>query len=168
MDKPYIVGLYTAPQAGAPIQPCDWIDVQPESGVAGDRYALKLGYWSDPRWPDQEVTLVESEVAEALAIDPALLRRNIATIGVRLDDLIGVTFEIGVATLTGVRRCDPCLHLEELTRPGLMRKLGTRGGLRARVLVGGRIALGDSIRARAADQPAANTAAPNTTARFIR
>ena len=42
--------------------------------------------------------------------------------------------------------CEPCHYIETLLgRPGLLRALVGRGGLRARVLEGGRIAVGDAI-----------------------
>jgi MOSC domain-containing protein YiiM len=40
---------------------------------------------------------------------------------------------------------EPCVHLEQLTAPGVLRGLVHRGGLRADVLRGGRIAPGDPI-----------------------
>src|SRR5262249_52965476 len=103
-----VVGLFTAAEAGAPGVGRGSLRGRPGARRGGGRYALGLGHWSDPRWPDQELTLVEAEVAEALAIEAALLRRNVVTRGVRLDDLIGVRFRIGDAVLEGVRPCDPC------------------------------------------------------------
>jgi hypothetical protein len=140
-----VIGLYTAVRAGAPMQPRAWVEVVPGVGINGDRYATRCGHWSDPRWPDQEVTLVEGEVAEDLAIDAGQLRRNIVTRGVRLTDLIGRTFQLGGARLVGVRDCAPCRYLDSLTRPGLGQSLRTRGGLRARILQGGRIHVADRM-----------------------
>jgi len=114
-----VVGLCTAARAGAPLQPRAWVEVVPGVGISGDRYATRLGHWSDPRWPHQEMTLVEGEVAEELAVDAGQLRRSIVTRGVRLNDLIGLTFQLGGAQFVGVRRCDPCRYLDSLTRPGL-------------------------------------------------
>jgi MOSC domain-containing protein YiiM len=111
----------------------------------GDRYAHGRGHWSDPQWPDQELTLVEAEVAAALTIEAGLLRRNVVTRGVRLDEFLGVRFRIGDAVLAGVRRCDPCRYLDTLTRPGLAQALVGRGGLRARIVTGGRLRVGDAI-----------------------
>jgi MOSC domain-containing protein YiiM len=119
--------------------------VLPGTGIVGDRYARGLGHWSDSRWPDQELTMLEAEVAEELAIDPDALRRNVVTRDVRLDELIGVRFQIGGAVLEGVRPCDPCSYLETLTRLGITRALVGRGGLRVRVLTAGRIHRGDAI-----------------------
>jgi MOSC domain-containing protein YiiM len=47
----------------------------------------------------------------------------------------------------GRRLAEPCSHLERLTRPGLLRPLVHRGGLRADIVVGGRIELGDAVKA---------------------
>ena len=146
-EQPVIVGLYTAPVAGAPVVSQAALHLLPGIGIAGDRYALRTGHWSDPKWPDQELTLVESEVAADLGIPPGELRRNVVMRGVRLDELIGVRFRLGEALLEGVRPCDPCRYLEELLeRPGLTRALASRGGLRVRVLAEGRIHVGDQLR----------------------
>ncbi|MGD9894955.1 MAG: MOSC domain-containing protein [Dehalococcoidia bacterium] len=140
-----VIGLYTAATAGAPIVSRTWVDVLPGAGIVGDRYARGQGHWSDPKWPDQELTMLEAEVAEELAIDPAALRRNVVTRDVRLDALTGARFQIGGAVLEGVRPCDPCQYLETLTRSGIMRALVGRGGLRVRVITSGRICVGDAI-----------------------
>lgn len=143
-----VIGLYVAARAGAPVESRSSVDVQPGVGVIGDRYAEGRGHWSDPRWPDQELTLVESEVAEAIGIEAGQLRRNVVTCGIRLDGLIGATFQIGDVILSGVRRCDPCRYLESLTRPNVTRALIGRGGLRAYILRGGQIHRGDNISLR--------------------
>ncbi len=140
-----VVGIYTAPRAGAPMERQERVEAVPGLGIVGDRYAEGLGHWSDPRWSDQEITMVEAEVAETLGLRPGDLRRNLVTQGVRLDRLIGVQFRIGEVLLLGVRACDPCRYLEALTRPGLVRALAHRGGLRARIITPGRISVGDIL-----------------------
>ena len=145
MPPAHVIGLYTAVRAGAPIQSHTSVELVPGVGIAGDRYATRLGYWSDPRWPDQELTIVEAEVAEELGIDPGRLRRNIVTRGVRLAHVIGATFQIGNALLVGVRSCDPCRYLDGLTRPGLGHALHGRGGLRVHILRGGTIQVTDQL-----------------------
>jgi MOSC domain-containing protein YiiM len=142
-----VVGLYVAGGAGEPVQARPAVDVVAGVGVVGDRYATGTGHWSDPRWPDQQLTLVESEVAEALGVAPERLRRNIVTRGVALGELIGARVRIGSVELHGVRVCDPCAYLEQLTgRAGLARDLGRAGGgLRAAVVGDGRITVGDAV-----------------------
>ena len=45
------------------------------------------------------------------------------------------------------RLAEPCAHLENLARPGLLRPLVHRGGLRADITKDGVIRLGDDIEA---------------------
>jgi MOSC domain-containing protein YiiM len=142
-----VVALFTAARGGAPLEAQDEVELVTGVGIVGDRYAARTGYWSDPRWPDQQLTLVEAEVAEVLGLSPALLRRNVVTRDVELTQLIGARFRVGGVELRGVRVCDPCAYLERLVgRPGLMRDLGRAGGgLRTEVLTDGRIAVGDEV-----------------------
>lgn len=121
------------------------VELVPGLGVPGDRYATKQGHWSDPQWPDQELTLVEEELAAELGVDAAVLRRNIVTRGVNLEDLIGQEFALGTSMVRGVRVCDPCIYLEGLTRPGLFAELAGRGGIRAAVVSRGTVSVGDSV-----------------------
>ena len=65
--------------------------------------------------------------------------------GVRLNDLVGKRFSVGGVECVGVELCEPCSHLESLTRPGIMRDLVHRGGLNADILVGGTISVGDAV-----------------------
>lgn len=145
-SAPAVVGLYVAEATGEPMQSRDAVDVVAGLGIPGDRYATGRGYWSDPRWPDQELTLVAAELADELGLAPGDLRRNVVTRGIELERLLGQTFRIGSATLRGVRVCDPCRHIERLTRPGLLADLAGRGGIRVAITGAGRIARGDVIR----------------------
>jgi MOSC domain-containing protein YiiM len=79
-----------------------------------------------------------------LAWDQA--RRNIVTRGIALNSLVGHRFKVGVVECIGRRLAEPCAHLEKLARPGLLRPLVHRGGLRADILDGGSITIGDQIR----------------------
>ena len=118
-------------------------------GLEGDRYFHNRGSFS--HWPGRgrHVTLIEAEVLASLptdcAINAAQARRNIVTSGVRLNNLVGQYFQLGVVVLYGVRLCDPCAHLDKLTRPGVMAALVGRGGLRADVIEGGVIRVGDKV-----------------------
>jgi MOSC domain-containing protein YiiM len=64
---------------------------------------------------------------------------------VRLNDLVGRRFRVGEVECLGVELCEPCLHLQEMTRPGIIKELVHRGGLNADILNDGRIAVGDPI-----------------------
>lgn len=58
---------------------------------------------------------------------------------------MGTEFQVGGVTLRGLKLSEPCLRLEQLTRPGLLRGLLHRGGLRAEVTHGGPILVGDPV-----------------------
>jgi len=120
-------------------------------GLAGDRYAEAVGTFSD--WPGKgrALTLIEAEALESLArergvaLAPHESRRNLVLRGVRLEDLLGVRFQIGEVVLIGRRSAPPCKHLEQLTRPGVLKALAGRGGLRADIEVGGELRLGQAV-----------------------
>ncbi len=67
------------------------------------------------------------------------------TRGIRLNDLVGRRFRVGEVECLGQELCEPCNHLQSLTRPGVLRGLVHRGGLRADIVRAGRISVGDSV-----------------------
>jgi len=145
-----VASIYIAPGAAEAMRNVQQVQAVAAKGLEGDRYFLGLGTFWKPK-PDYEVTLIEVEALEALQRDygirlgPGEARRNIVTRGVALNHLVGREFQIGEATLRGLRLCEPCAHLERLTRPDVIRGLTHRGGLRAQILTGGTIKAGDRV-----------------------
>ncbi len=129
----------------------DQVRAVPGKGLEGDRYFKQVGTYSGHPGSGREVTLVEIEALEGLRrdygidLDAGRTRRNIVTRGVALNHLVDHEFRVGEVTLRGVRLCEPCSHLESLTRPGVLRGLVHRGGLRAQILTEGSIHAGDTI-----------------------
>ncbi|HEX7227710.1 MAG TPA: MOSC domain-containing protein [Candidatus Binatia bacterium] len=148
------MSLHIAPAGAAPVISLAEIQAIAGKGLEGDRYYLRTGTYSKTPGTGRAVTLIEIEAIEALRreygidIDAAQARRNIVTRGLALNQLIGRDFAVGEAVLRGTRLCDPCAHLEKLTVKGVMRGLVTRGGLRADVVCGGIIRLGEPIETR--------------------
>jgi len=132
----------------------DSVEALANTGLAEDRYALAAGTFSKPRAarPDQQVTLIESEALAAARDDygidlpPAASRRNLLTAGVPLNHLVGREFFVGAVRLRGLELCEPCKHLEKLTQEGVVKALVHRGGLRAQIVAGGTLHVGDRIR----------------------
>jgi MOSC domain-containing protein YiiM len=156
-----VVSLHVAPEASAKMQTVAEVRAVPGHGLEGDRYFRGTGFYSrGARRGGREVTLIEIESVEALdreERDPAGerpgiklgaedTRRNIATSGVPLNHLVDREFWVGPVLMRGIRLCEPCKHLEELTRAGVMAGLVHRGGLRAQIVVGGVIRAGDVVR----------------------
>jgi len=145
-----VVSLHLAAEASAPMQTVTEVRAIPGRGLEGDRYFTGTGFYSKrPSAGGREVTLIEMESVEALdgiKLSAADSRRNIATAGVPLNHLVGHEFYVGPVRMRGVRLCEPCQHLEELTERGVMNGLVHRGGLRAQVLTEGVIRPGDVVR----------------------
>jgi len=146
-----VVSIHIAPVAKAPTVSISEVRAVPGKGLEGDRYFNLTGSFCDKPGPAYEVTLIESEAVEALKRDykiemnPGDTRRNIVTRGVALNHLVGREFQVGAATLRGIRLCEPCSHLEKLTQHGVISGLIHRGGLRAQVLTEGTIRVGDEV-----------------------
>lgn len=134
-----VEGIHIAPVESELPHAVDSVDVT-DDGVVGDRYATS-----------RNLTLVEAEALEGLLADAGIevsaaeVRRQVLTRGIALNDLVGVRFRVGEVECVGEELCEPCNHLQSLTKPGVLRGLVHRGGLRADIVQGGRIAVGDEI-----------------------
>jgi MOSC domain-containing protein YiiM len=161
MDAPRVIGLFTAATAGEPMHSHESVEVARGLGISGDRYATRRGHWSDPKWRDQQLTLVGIELIEELGLAPDALRRNIVTRGIDLNDLVGLEFGIGDAVMRAQRICAPCGYIGRLNgRPGLFAELDGRGGIRVSVVGGGTIRVGDKIQVVELDDPIAEDSGP--------
>lgn len=148
-----VEAIYITSSAGEPMQPLSQAEAIAGRGLAGDRYLKGTGYYSDRPLADgsREVTLIEAEELEGieketgLRLDPSESRRNVLTRSVRVNDLIGKRFRMGEVVCEGMRICEPCTYLEKLTGKRVMRPLVHRGGLRARIVSGGAVRVGDGI-----------------------
>src|ERR671915_425599 len=102
------------------------------AGIAGDRYADK-----------GDITLIEAEALEAFTAETGIdlshqeSRRQVLTRGIR--------FTVGKVEVEGRELCEPCSHLQSMTRPGVLRGMVHRAGLNADIVTPGRIAVGDQV-----------------------
>ena len=151
-DAPYgaaagvgtVTAILIAPAAEAPLVQVDASVALPGRGLSGDRYAQGKGTFSGPG-RGYELTLIEAEVLAEIELAWEDARRNVVTTGISLNPLVGRRFNVGPVKCVGRRLAEPCAHLEKLARPGLLRPLVHRGGLRADILSGGTITVGDEI-----------------------
>jgi hypothetical protein len=144
-DRGTVEAIAVAPAAEAPMELLQHADAHAGRGLAGDRYFDHDGTFSNPHSDGHDLTLIEAEVVDELGLPPAEARRNVVTRGIDLNALVGRRFRVGEAECVGRRLCEPCAHLQRLTHPGILRDLVHRGGLRADILVGGAIRVGDTI-----------------------
>jgi MOSC domain-containing protein YiiM len=147
-----VEGIFVAAEAEGATRPVEEVEAVAGKGLEGDRYFAGGGTFFEERKPGQHITLIEAEAIEGLAretgieLGPGETRRNVVTRGIGLNELVGRRFTVGDVECVGQRLCDPCSHLEGLTEPGVLKGLVNRGGLRADVVTGGPIAIGDSVR----------------------
>ena len=148
-----VIAIHIANVASEPMQALQSATAFAGSGLDGDRYRNGTGFYSQvPTDPGaRELTLIAEEaLAEVIAETGIQIplhehRRNITTRGIDVDALLGQQFRIGDVICEGVRACPPCNHLDELTGKPLLKPLARRGGLRARIVTGGELRIGDRI-----------------------
>ena len=152
MTEGVVVSIHVASEAGARPMAVPSVRAVAGQGLEGDRYFLARGTYSDKPGKDRQVTLIEVEAVEALErecgvrLEPGDSRRNVVTRDVALNHLVGRTFQVGDARLRGIRLCEPCAHLAEMTEPKVLPGLIHRGGLRAEIVSDGTIRPGDAVR----------------------
>jgi hypothetical protein len=129
---------------GAPQNPRLWtvesVKAIAGKGLEGDRHFDPTGAPLGGA-----LTLVEEEIVEKVGLPPGGTRRQLTVRGIRLNELIGKRFRVGEVECHGVALCEPCRHLEQLTRPGIIEDLVHRAGINADILTDGRISVGDKI-----------------------
>lgn len=146
-----IKGIFIAESSQSPMVSVPSVELVAGKGVVGDRYFSGNGTFSKKLagLPDVELTLIESEEIDSFnsklnyQFGYGEFRRNIVTVGVRLNDLEGKEFTVGNVRLKGVRLCEPCAHLAGILTKDIMPELVHRTGLRAQIIKGGIIEVSD-------------------------
>ncbi len=148
MQKGLVTQIFIGPEEGAPMKPVDEVGAISGMGLEGDRY---FDAGDEEHDPGLEVTLFSSEGLEAgrtasgLDITPEDMRRNLMTEGVSLSSLIGQRFAVGEVQLEGLEENPPCSLLQQLAGKPLLKPMIDKGGIRARIVAGGTIRVGDEI-----------------------
>jgi MOSC domain-containing protein YiiM len=140
MEVMYVVEINIGPSAA--LAPVESVAALAGRGLKGDRQFCEEG-----ARPGGALTLIEAEALEDVGLTGAQSRRQVVVRGVRLNDLVGKRFLVGDVECLGVELCEPCLHLQQLTRPGIIKDLIHCGGLNADILTDGQISVGDSLSA---------------------
>jgi len=149
-----VEAIVIAPEAEVAMHQVDRAVARAGRGLEGDRYFDERGTFSNVHGRGYDLTLIEAEALDTLdlasgRLTPEQARRNIVTRGIGLNALVGERFRVGDVECFAQRLCEPCAHLERLTaatgRPGTLRALIHKGGLRADVLNDGEIRVGDEI-----------------------
>jgi len=145
-----LAGIARHGRPRGPIEILDAVHVSVEAGLAGDfRGAVKPG-----RKAKRQVSLIERSDWDAamaeLGVDHhwSARRANLLVDDLDLPQRTGAIVRIGEEVALEIMiECDPCSRMEEV-EPGLKAALTPdwRGGALARVISGGEIRVGDTIR----------------------
>jgi MOSC domain-containing protein YiiM len=145
------------PARHAPVLRTDAAQALEGFGLEGDRSVAGRGGGA------RQVTLVQAEHLPVVAallrretLSPALLRRNLVVSGLNLLAARALfpdqplRLRLGAEVVLEVcGPCEPCSRLEEALGPGAWNALRGHAGVTARVLHGGRLAVGDPVTCRA-------------------
>jgi MOSC domain-containing protein YiiM len=116
-----------------------------ERGLEGDVASARENH-------KRQVSLIQAEHLPVIAglsgnaqVHPGSLRRNLVVSGINLLALRSTRFRIGDVLLEGTGTCDPCSKMERALGHGGYNAMRGHGGILARIIQGGRIALGDQV-----------------------
>lgn len=122
-------------------------------GLADDR----LGQRGESELSTRQVTLIQHEhlpviaqLARVACVDPVALRRNLVVSGINLLAARNARLRVGAALLELVGPCHPCSRMEEAIGPGGYAAMRGHGGMTARIVEDGAIAVGDAVVAESA------------------
>ena len=140
------IGLASEPKS--PIQSVETVEVVIGEGLVGDHHSTRKPGGK------RQVTLIQAEHLPVVAamtqldeVTPDLLRRNLVVSGINLLSLKKQKFQIGDVILEGTGPCEPCSLMEKNLGEGGYQAMRGHGGITTRVISGGTISVGDSVRA---------------------
>jgi MOSC domain-containing protein YiiM len=134
------------PKRKAPLQSLNQVEALTLKGLAGDHF-------SGSATSKRQITLIQKEHIDSVAsvmqlpgLQPDALRRNIVVEGINLHAFKDRRFWIGQVLLECTGDCHPCSRMEETLGAGGYNAMRGHGGITARIISGGLITLGDSVR----------------------
>lgn len=133
-------GHHGQPPGKAPMVEVPEVNLVKNKGIAGDRFFdFKDNYKGQVTFFEYETFLDLRERFGIFDRGPESFRRNIITVGVDLNSLIGNEFEIQDIRFFGTEECRPCYWMETAFCEGAEESLRGKGGLRARILSSGKL-----------------------------
>ncbi len=136
--------LGRSPGRREPIEVVERVRVEVGTGIEGDQHS-RSGRGK------RQVTLIQREhlatVSSLLGreVMPEELRRNVVVSGINVWALKDRVFRVGTVLLQGTGPCAPCSRMEGNLGVGGYNAMRGHGGITARVLEAGQIALGDAV-----------------------
>jgi MOSC domain-containing protein YiiM len=141
-----VEGIFVTPEHRQLPQPVESVRAHAGRGLDGNRY-----FFDEEAPPGGALTLIAAEAVEAMerehgiSLEVRATRRNVVTRGIDVNELVGKRFRVGDVECEGVELCEPCAHLQSMTKDGVIKGLAHRGGLNADILSDGEISVGDAV-----------------------
>ena len=135
-----VEAIHIKPPEGEEFHPVEVVTAVAGKGLTGDRH-----FSEDGARPGGAITLIDVAEVERVGLAPGESRRQVTVRGVDLPSLIGKRFLVGDVECYGVELCEPCTHLQAMTRPGIIKDLVHRAGINADVVTSGDIRVGDAV-----------------------
>lgn len=148
-----VIEMHIAAHKDAPVTAQTTISLEAGHGIVGDRYFLpqqSMAIGAAPRRME-DITLISADELDAfntkfqLAIPYGEFRRNIVMRDIDLNALIGKRFLLGKVLCEGMELCEPCSKLARTVNRLVLPHLVHRAGIRAAVIEGGEVSVGDII-----------------------
>lgn len=141
-----VEGIWVASAAGQTARSLEGVIAIAGEGLEGDRHVAGTGTFPSGL-PGSALTLIEAEVCESFEppLEATVHRRNLVTRGITLNGLVGRAFTVGDVRCRGMRLCEPCKVVAGYAGKPIIRPLVHRGGLRADIVEGGTIHIGDHV-----------------------
>ncbi|MEZ5093442.1 MOSC domain-containing protein [Nocardioides sp.] len=139
---PTVAAIHLAPGARLPQKSVERVTAEAGKGLVGDRY-----HGTRHRHVSVQSAEQLAAAAEALGrpVPPAATRRNVTISHGLVPTAPGSRITLGEVELEVVRIAAPCRLLDDNLGPGGAAALRRRAGSICRVLVGGEIAVGDTV-----------------------
>ncbi len=138
MPQGTITNLHIARVKGTPSDPVQKVTAISGLGLEGDRSA----YEGNTR----QVLFVDKEILDEAGLEPGQVKENITVTGLNVVQVQpGQVFTIGDVTLEAVGDCEACGKMDAI-RLGLKDEIQGKRGILAKVINGGGIKVGDSVR----------------------
>ncbi|MGI4804240.1 MAG: MOSC domain-containing protein [Janthinobacterium lividum] len=134
------------PERKKPVQAVKSAKAITQKGLAGDHFSGSAGSKRQVTLIQQEHILAIASFMQVKTVSPEMLRRNIVVEGINLLALKDKKFWVGEALLEYTGECHPCSRMEETLGAGGYNAVRGHGGITARILNGGEIRIGDTIK----------------------
>ncbi len=126
-----------------PVDDFALVECRSGSGIVGDRYFdHKPDYKGQITFFAWETFQRIQEMFPNNPLTPAVFRRNVITMGLDLNSLIGVEFQMQGVWFAGTEEARPCHWMNRVIGDGAKEALEGFGGLRARILSNGELKVG--------------------------